>query len=83
MPIQSARSPPIVVAQPRGRHILEVGIPLQAEPQQAVGRTKASIRPSEDAQLMAQGENLEEDVYPREQGRPERRDRPDGVTHRL
>ena len=56
--------------------------PLQAEPEQAVGRTKASIRPSEDAQLVSQGENLEEDVYTPDQGRPERRDRPVGVTHR-
>jgi hypothetical protein len=35
---------------------------LQAEPEQTVGRTEASIRTTEDAQLMAQGENLEEDV---------------------
>jgi hypothetical protein len=31
---------------------------------------------------MAQGKNLEEDVATRGQGRPERRDRPEGVTHR-
>jgi hypothetical protein len=35
---------------------------LQAEPEQAVGRAEALIRASEDAQLMAQGENLEEEV---------------------
>jgi hypothetical protein len=36
--------------------------PLQAEPEEAVGRAEASIRTSEDAQLVAQGENLDEDV---------------------
>jgi hypothetical protein len=51
-----------VVAQHRGRHILEVGIPLQAEAEHTVSRAEASIRTSEDAQLMAQGENLDEDV---------------------
>ena len=62
MPIESARSLPIVVAQPGGRHILEVGIPLQAEPEQTVGWAEASIRTSEDALLMAQGEELTEEV---------------------
>jgi hypothetical protein len=36
--------------------------PLQAEPEQTVSRAEASIGTSADAQLMAQGENLEEDV---------------------
>jgi hypothetical protein len=35
---------------------------LQAKPEQTVSRAEASIGTSEDAQLMAQGENLEEDV---------------------
>jgi hypothetical protein len=35
---------------------------LQAEPEQTVGRAEAPIRTSEDAQLMAQGKNLEADV---------------------
>jgi hypothetical protein len=55
---------------------------LQAEPEQTVGRAEASTRTSQDAQLVAQGENLEEDIQTREQGRPERGDHPDGVTHR-
>jgi hypothetical protein len=36
--------------------------PLQTEPEQTVGWPEASIRPRENAQLVAQGENLEEDV---------------------
>jgi hypothetical protein len=32
---------------------------------------------------MAQGKNLEEKVCMRGQGRPERRDHPEGLTHRL
>jgi hypothetical protein len=35
---------------------------LQADPEQTVGLAEASIGTSEDAQLVAQGENLEEDV---------------------
>jgi hypothetical protein len=35
---------------------------LQAEPEQAVGRAEALIRTSEDTLLMAQGDNLEEEV---------------------
>jgi hypothetical protein len=35
---------------------------LQAEPEQTVGWAEASIRTSEDALLMAQGENLTEEV---------------------
>jgi hypothetical protein len=31
---------------------------------------------------MAQGKNLEEEVCMRGQGRPERHDRPEGLTHR-
>ena len=38
---------------------------------------------SQYAQLEAQGKVLEEQVSMREPRRPERRDRPDGVTHRL
>jgi hypothetical protein len=32
---------------------------------------------------MAQGKKLEEEVATRGQGGPERRDRPEGLTHRL
>jgi hypothetical protein len=35
---------------------------LEAEPGETVGGAEASIRTREDAQLMAQGENLEERV---------------------
>jgi hypothetical protein len=83
MPIESTRSLPIVVAQPGGRHILEVGIPSQAQPEQTVRRAEASIRTGEDTQLVAQGKMLEKQVSTRGQGRSERRDRPEGVTHRL
>ena len=62
MPTESARITANRGGSTRGRHILEVGIPSQAEPEQAVARAEALIRTSEDAQLMAQGENLEEEV---------------------
>jgi hypothetical protein len=55
---------------------------LQTEPEQTVSRAEASIRPRQDAQLVAQGENLEKDIQTREQRRPERSDHPEGVTHR-
>ena len=37
--------------------------PLQAQPEQTVGWTEASIGTSADAELVAQGENLEQEVY--------------------
>jgi hypothetical protein len=55
----------------------------QAQPEQTVTRAEASIRTSEYAQLVAQGKTLEEEVSTRGQGRPERRNRPEGVPHRL
>jgi hypothetical protein len=55
---------------------------LQAKPEQTVSGPEAPIGTSEDAQLVAQGENLEEEVEACEQGRPERRDHAKGVTHR-
>ena len=57
--------------------------PSQAQPEQTVTGAEASIRTSEYAQLVAQGMILEEEVSTRGQDRPERRDRPEGVTHRL
>jgi hypothetical protein len=57
--------------------------PSQAHPEQTVRRAEASIRTREYTQLMAQGKKLEEQVATREQGRPEGRDRPEGLTHRL
>jgi hypothetical protein len=44
---------------------------------------KTSIRASEYAQLVAQGKILEQKDPMRGQGRPERSDHPEGVTHRL
>ena len=55
----------------------------QHQPEQTVRWAKASIRTSEYAQLVAQGKMLEQEVATRSQGRPERSDRPEGVTHRL
>ena len=57
--------------------------PSQAQPEQMVRWAKASIRPSEYVQLVAQGKILEQEVSTRGQGWPERSDRPEGVTHRL
>jgi hypothetical protein len=68
MPIVSARSPPIVVAQLGGRHILEVGIPPQAQPEQTVARAKTSVRTSEDAELVTQCNRLKNKVSPGVQG---------------
>jgi hypothetical protein len=45
-------------------------------------QAKTSIRASEYAQLVAQGKILEQKVPMRGQGRPERSDHPEGVTHR-
>jgi hypothetical protein len=57
--------------------------PSQAPPEPTVRWEKASIRTSEDAQLVAQRKTLEEEVPTRGQGCPERSDGPKGVTHRL
>ncbi len=56
--------------------------PSQAQPEQTVTRAEAMIRTSEHAQLVAQGKILEEEVSTRGQSRPERRDHPEGLTHR-
>ena len=45
------------------------------------GRAEASIRTAEYAQLMAQGKNLEEEVFTRGQSQPECHDRPESVAH--
>ena len=57
--------------------------PSQTQPEQTVRGAKTPIRTSEDAQLVAQGQTLEQQISTRGQGRPERSDRPEGVTHRL
>ena len=53
----------------------------QAHPEKTVRRAEASIRAAEYAQLMAQGNHLEEKVSTRGQGAEERRDRPERVAH--
>ena len=56
---------------------------MQPKPDQTVSWAEAAIGTSEYGQLVTQGENLEEDVQTCDQGRPECRDHPEGVTHRL
>jgi hypothetical protein len=56
--------------------------PTQDQPQQTVSAAKAPIRPSEDAQLMAQSKNLEQQVSAGGQGESDCRDRSDAATHR-
>jgi hypothetical protein len=57
--------------------------PSQAHPEKTVRRSEASIRTGEYTQLVAQGKSLEEEVARRGQGRPQRCERPAGLTHRL
>ena len=56
--------------------------PPQKQPKQTVSWAKAFLRPSEDAQLMAQGKNLEQQVSTSGQGESDCRDRSDDATHR-
>jgi len=56
--------------------------PTQDQPQQTVSAAKAPIRPSENAQLVAQSKNLEQQVSTRLQGDSDCRDRSDDTTHR-
>jgi hypothetical protein len=56
--------------------------PSQRQPEQTVSGAKAPIRTSEYAQLMAQGETLEQEVSTRRQGQPDRSDRLEDVSHR-
>src|SRR5215831_804978 len=53
--------------------------PAQNQPEQAVRGAEASIGTRE---LVAKREGLEEEVSPREQGGPKRRNRPQRVSHR-
>jgi len=55
--------------------------PTQDQPQHRVSAAKAPIRPSEDAQLVAQSKNLEQQVSTRRQGESDCRDRSDDATH--
>jgi hypothetical protein len=54
----------------------------QDQPQQTVSCAKPSIRTGEHAHLMAQGQDLEQQVSTGRQGESDCRDRPTGVTHR-
>jgi hypothetical protein len=57
--------------------------PSQTQPEQTVTQAEASIRTSRHAELVAEGKILEEEVPTRGEGRPERRDGPEDLTHRL
>ena len=56
--------------------------PLQQQPEQTIRRATATIRPSEDAQLVAQGKTFEQEASPRRQGQPDGGDRSEDVAHR-
>jgi hypothetical protein len=57
--------------------------PPQKQPKQAVSWAKAPLRTSEDAELVAQGKNLEQEVSTRRRGRSDRNPRLDDGSHRL
>jgi len=57
--------------------------PPQKQPKQPVSWANALIRTSEDAELVAQGERLEQEVSTRRLSRPDRSPRPDDGSHRL
>ena len=52
------------------------------QPEQTVRWAKAAIRTNEDVQLVAEGKDLEQQISARRQGKPDRNDHPDDVTHR-
>jgi hypothetical protein len=56
--------------------------PPKAQPEEAVSWSEASIRPSQYAELVTKGDNLEQEIAARGEGRPECGDHPEGVTHR-
>ena len=53
------------------------------QPKQAVSWAKAPLRTSEDAELVAQGKSLEQEVSTRRPDRSDRSTRPDDGSHRL
>jgi hypothetical protein len=55
--------------------------PSQHQPEQTVRWAKAAIRTNDYVQLVAEGKDLEQQVSTRRQGKPDRRDHPDDVTH--
>jgi hypothetical protein len=54
----------------------------QDQPQQTVKWAKPAVRTREYAELVAQGQSLEQQVSTRRQRESDRSDRPDDVTHR-
>jgi hypothetical protein len=56
--------------------------PLQDQPQQTVKRSKAPIRTRQDAQLVAQGKHLEQEVSTRRQRESDRSEGPNDVLGR-
>jgi S-formylglutathione hydrolase FrmB len=57
--------------------------PPQKQPKQPVSWANALIRTSEDAELVVQGESLEQEVSTRRLSRSDRSPRPDDGSHRL
>jgi len=56
--------------------------PSQNQPEQAVRRSKASIRPRPDGQLMGQGKHLEQEALTHRQGASHRSEGPGDVLYR-
>jgi hypothetical protein len=56
--------------------------PPKEQPQQTVGRTEAPIRTREDAELVAQGQRLEQEVSTRRLSQPQASIRCDDRSHR-
>src|SRR5438094_10676063 len=65
------------------RLLLQVPEQLQKHRHQPVSWAKAFIRTSEDAELVAQGNGLEQEVSTRRPSRSDRSTRPDDGSHRL
>jgi hypothetical protein len=57
--------------------------PSQKQPKQTVSRAEAPIGTSEDAELVAQGKNLEQEVSTRRPSRSAGSTRPGDGSHRL
>ena len=57
--------------------------PPQKQPKQTVSWAKVPLRTSQDAELVAQGKSLEQEVYTRRLGCSTRSTRPDAAAHRL
>ena len=57
--------------------------PPHKQPKQTVSWAKAPVGTSEDAELVVQGKNLEQQVSTRRLNRSDRSPRPDDGSHRL